>query len=242
LEVLPISPAILEQSTTMHDIDTFEEWRKHHGYDGYDGYDGEASEDQLTKWRIEFASDMARREAARATVFFSKPPPPGEYRHAVIMEDGTFVLVVSRRFKKREGVWECFVLMQRDNDPDPNEPDWDPHATYHADGTYHQKSFNQKFMVQQRQPLNQFKGSEHLGQFQGMGLAVCNPANFTSVLTVPNGALTSMSGSVLVDLVEPGVLPAASHRQNLGQTIIVEKTYTECSPWVVVAIVKQDTP
>jgi hypothetical protein len=71
---------------------------------------------------------------------------------------------------------------------------------------------------------------------------VCNPANFTSVLTVPNGALTSMSGSVLVDLVEPGVLPAASHRQNLGQTIIVEKTYTECSPWVVVAIVKQDTP
>jgi hypothetical protein len=212
------------------DLDTFEGWRKHHGYDG------EASEEQVTGWRTDFAADLARREAALAAVFFGKPPPPGEFRYAVAFEDGAklrFVLVVSRRFKKDKGVWECFILMQR-------EPDWDPHASYHADGTYHQKSFDQKFMVQQRQPMDRFKGAEHLGSFQGVGLAVCNPANFTDVLRVPKGVLTSMSGAVLVDLVEPGVPPEIRHRQMPGRTITDEKTYVDCAPSVVIAIVRQE--
>jgi hypothetical protein len=219
------------------DLDTFEGWRKHHGYDG------EASEELVAGWRTDFAADLARREAARAAVFFSKPPPPGEFRYAVAFEDGAelrFVLVVSRRFKKDKGVWECFILMQRDKNPNPLEPDWDPHASYHADGTYHQKSFNQKMMAQQRQPLDKFKGAEHLGSFHGVGLAVCNTANFTDVLRVPKGVLTSMSGAVLIDLVEPGVSPAIHHRQIPGQTITDEKTYADCSPSVVIAIVKQE--
>jgi hypothetical protein len=137
-------------------------------------------------------------------VFFQKPCRANEYRYAVAIEDGPdlrLALAVARRPKN--GLYECVILIQR-------EGEWDPHATYHVDGTYHQKSFGQKAMVQRRQSLDQFKGAEHLGSFMGFGTGaapICNPANFTSVLKVPPGILESMHGSVLIDLVEPGNLP-----------------------------------
>jgi hypothetical protein len=61
----------------MDDLDTFEGWRKHHGYDI------EASEEQLAIWRANFDVSQARRQAARAAVFFSQPCPTNEYRYAV---------------------------------------------------------------------------------------------------------------------------------------------------------------
>ena len=215
---------------TMDDLNTFDGWRKHHGYD----VEG-ATKDQVSTWRDEFELAKARREAARSAVFFSRPCPAGEYRYAVTIEDGAdlrLALAVSRRPKK--GLYECFVLMQRAGD-------WDPHASYHLDGTYQQKSFDQKLMVQKRQALDQFKGSEHLGSFMSFGTAapICNPANFTSVLKIPPGILESMRGCVLIDLVEPCVLPDPLHRQNIGQRITHEETYRDCSPWVVVAVAEQ---
>lgn len=59
-----------------------------------------------------------------------------------------------------------------------------PHASYHYNGQYHQKSYGRKFPPQQRQPLDHFAGVEHLGSFggHGPGTAVCHPKAFTSVL------------------------------------------------------------
>jgi hypothetical protein len=214
----------------MDDLDTFDGWLKHHGYKVE-----ATSEDQIIRWRDDFEHDKARREAARSAVFFNQPCPAGEYRYVVAIEDGAdlrLALVIARRPKN--GLYECVILMQR-------EGDWDPHATYHVDGTYHQKSFGQKLMVQKRQPLDQFKGTEHLGSFQGFGTAapICDPANFTAVLKVPAGILESMRGSVLIDLVGPGESPGAQHRNLPGLRITHEETYRECSPWVVVAIAAQ---
>src|SRR5260370_27227483 len=97
-------------------------------------------------------------------------------------------------------------------------------------------------MAQKRQPLDQFKGTEHLGSFQGFGTGaapICNPANFTSVLKVPSGILESTHGSVLIDLVEPGLLSNPLHPQNPGLRLTHEETYRECSPSLVIAVAPQ---
>jgi hypothetical protein len=166
----------------------------------------------------------------------SKPPPTGEFRYAVSIDDGTnlWLTLWVRRSRSRE----CFVMYPRG---------WgsgDPHASYHRDGRFHSKSYNRKFMPQQRKPLDQFHGSEHLGQFQGhgTGLVKCVPKAFTSILSVPPGILEARRGSVLVDLVEPGHLPAAHHRQLPGLKIILEQTFKDCSPWVVIAVAAHNVP
>jgi hypothetical protein len=139
----------------MHDLDTFEDWCKHQQMD----LRGQP-EEIVAIARAAFEAGKAKREAARAAVFFSQPCPPSEYRYAVAIEDGAdlwLALAVSRRLKKSG--WECFILIPRDKD-------WDPHASYHWNGTYHNKSYDLILTPERkkRQPLGQnFKGAEHLG-------------------------------------------------------------------------------
>ena len=208
----------------MDDLDTFDGWRKHHRYD----VEG-ATKDQVNSWRDEFEHAKARRVAARSAVFFNQPVPQGEYRYAVAIEDGVdlrLALAVSRRPKKRG--YECVILKQR-------EGDWNPHATYHQDGTYHQKSFGHKWIVEKRQPLDRFKGTEHLYSFLGFGTGaapICDPANFTAVLTVPQGILESTSGIVLIDcgmsmfLVNELVVDDKSRRQMTKSELNARVTYS----------------
>jgi hypothetical protein len=149
--------------------------------------------------------DIAR---ARQSVMFSEPCPAGEYRYAIALEDRSelrLVLVIRRSAKG-----EYFMVYPRDADSDP-------HASYHLKGDYHQKSYKRKFgKGTKRQPLGPgFKGREHLGSFGGLSAAapICDPANFTAVVRVPEGVVDSFRGSVMVDLVEPGIDPDPLHRQ-----------------------------
>lgn len=206
----------------MYDLDTFEGWLKHQQLD----LQGQP-EEMVAIARVAFESAKASRADARSAVAFNQPCPAGEYRYAVAIEDGADLrlALVIRRSRKAE----CFILYPRDGE-------WDPHSSYHHDGKYHHKSYGLKMGIVQRQRLDQFVGTEHLGSFLGFGTAapICDPANFTSVLKVPAGILESTHGCVLVDLVEPGVRPNPLHRA--GLQIIREETYVDCSPGVVIAI------
>ncbi len=166
-----------------------------------------------------------RGDALQATTL--KPGTTGGYCYAVAIEDRADLRVTLwvRRAPKI-----CVVMYPRDQE-------WDPHATYHVDGRYHSKSYGTKFMVQKRQPLDRFKGTEHLGYFGGHGGALpkCNPADFVGVLRLPPGILTGLEGGVMVDLVEPGAAPNQLHREPYN--VVREETYKDCSPWVVVAAV-----
>ena len=86
--------------------------------------------------------------------------------------------------------------------------DWDAHASYHLDGTFHQKSFDFKVLSQKRQPLTAaFRGTEHLGRYKGHGKssgAVCDPKAFEGVVIVEHGILGPNHGSVGVRSGEPG--------------------------------------
>ena len=69
----------------------------------------------------------------------------------------------------------------------------------------------------------------------GAPLPKCNPTDYTDVMRIPPGVLTGFKGGVIVDLVEPGIAPNSLHRELYE--VIREKTYKDCSPWVVVTVV-----
>jgi hypothetical protein len=90
--------------------------------------------------------------------------------------------------------------------------DWDAHASYHLDGTRHQKSHGVISGTQKRQPLTAaFRGSEHLGSYAGHGSgAIYDPEAFTGVVIVETGILGPRHGTVAVELAEPGFEPEPS--------------------------------
>jgi hypothetical protein len=127
-----------------------------------------------------------------------KPLPPAGQRYAVAIRDVSGLWLTLWVNCNRRG--EIIILMPR------GERDWDPHATYHRDGTFHQKSYDVPVIRQKRQLLTAaFSGSEHLGIYQGHSTSigqVYNPGLFSGGVIVEPGIL----GSVGVDLVEPGYL------------------------------------
>jgi hypothetical protein len=63
-----------------------------------------------------------------------KPMIPGEYRYAVAIRDDSGLSLTL--WVKRSPKGEFFVMAPR------AEPGWDPHVSYHEDGTFHSKSFD----------------------------------------------------------------------------------------------------
>jgi hypothetical protein len=116
--------------------------------------------------------------------------------------------------------------------------DWDPHTSYHLDGTLHMKSFNHKVSSPtKRQPLTgNFRGTEHLGAYKGYGPkgvgAVFDPAAFSGIVQVAPGVLGPRDGTVVVDLVEPDhePLPWPGH-------VVQQQVFRDVAPWVVTRII-----
>lgn len=135
------------------------------------------------------------------------PPKPGEQRYAVAIRDGSDLWLTLWVRCSPKG--DVYVLLPR------RDPDFDVHTSYHCNGTFHTKSLlpsrgyhDRPILPAKRQPLTSaFKGMESLVNFSGHGKetgAVCDPKTFTGVVYVEPGVLDPYSGSVAVDLVEPG--------------------------------------
>jgi hypothetical protein len=95
-------------------------------------------------------------------------PVTGEHRYAVAVEEGSdlwLTLWVKRSIKGEFFVMlprKVFVILPRW----VNE--WDPHTSYHLDGTFHMKSHDSKMVKKQCQPLTgPFCGTEDLGYYAG---------------------------------------------------------------------------
>ncbi len=178
------------------DLLTFE------GYLKYQGFDPEAlTPDQLKMWQGYFNEAMERRKTSRKVGLMKLQQGAGEQKYAVAIRDGSDVWLTLWVRCSPKG--EIFIMMPRGN------RDWNPHASYHLDGTFHQKSHGSVRMPLKRQPLTTaFRESEHLGMYGGHGTksigAVCDPNVFDGVVIVEPGILGPRDGSVGVDLVEPG--------------------------------------
>ena len=102
------------------------------------------------------------------------------------------------------------------NWPRTHEPDWKPHASYHASGQHHQKSFGKALGIQHKQkPDAHFKGTKAVVSFgvaTGEPKAVsvpCDSSDFTAVFELPAALVRpeAYRTFVYVDLVEPGHEP-----------------------------------
>ena len=181
------------------DLLTFEGWLKYQAADP-----AAMTPEQLTEWQGLFDELMERRKTSPKVGLMKLQPVPGEQKYAVAIRDGSELWLTLWVRCSRKG--EIFVMYPR---PDR---DWDAHASYHLDGTLHQKSYGHVGISVKRQPLTEaFRGSEHLGLYSGHGPkstgAVCDPKAFDGVVIVEPGILGPRDGSVGVDLVEPGYEP-----------------------------------
>ena len=205
------------------DLRTFEGWIKYQAFDL-----AALTDEERASVREMFDAAVNRRETARKVGRMKLKTRPGEYRYAVAVREGDDLWLTL--WVRRSPKGEFFIFQPR------GDRDWDPHASLHADGSFHMKSHDAKMLVQNRQPPASIKESEHLGAYLGHGPksvgAVCDPADFTEVFEVPPGILGQRNGTVVVDLVaEPGVTPLAHPAEEVDRRL-----FTDTVPHVLIRI------
>jgi hypothetical protein len=215
---------LVKEFISEDDLQTFEGWLKYQGDAALT-----APEDLETRRRS--YEEMRERMAANPKVGRMKFRPliSGEHRYAVALREGSDLWLTL--WVKRSRKPEFFVFQPR------ADGDWNPHTSYHLDGTLHMKSYDHKMVATKRQPLTgKFRGTESLGAHGGHGPkgvgAICDPTDFTGVVEVAPGLLGPRNGTVAVDLVEPGCEPIAS----LSTKIVEREIFYETVPWVVITI------
>jgi hypothetical protein len=219
-----------DKFTSEDDLDTFEGWLR------YQFGAATMTPDDLCMWRDHFES-MRQRSLATPKVGRMKfsPTVAGEHRYAVAVRDGSDLWLTL--WVRRSPRPDFYILIPR------SDPKWNPHTSYHLDGTLHMKTFGGKALLpRKRQPLTgPFRGTEHLGVYKGHGLkgvgAICDPTDFSGVMEVAPGVLGPRDGGVLVDLVEPGREPAA---YEFGD-VVQQQIFQDALPWVAIRVIR-DAP
>ena len=207
------------------DLNTFDGWLKYQAVDPTT-----LTPDQLKQWTSWF--DENRKNKDPQMGLLKLKARPGEKLYAVAVRDGDNLWLVL--WVRRSGKGEFFVMVPR------TKKGWDPHTSYHRDGTFHAKSFDHKHTIQQRQPLTgEFRGTEHLGAYGGYGPksvgAICDPSAFAGVVEVPSGILGPKHGSIVVDLVEPGHEPISWPFKEIARQI-----FNDDVPWIVIRVGTQE--
>lgn len=153
------------------DLNTFEDgW--------YQAVDAATPPNELAMWRGLFDEAREGSLASPKVGLMKLRAVPGEHRYAVAVREGSNLWLTDWVRRSRKG--EFFVMVPR------ADRDWDPHTSYHLNGTLHMKSYDYKLgSPQKRQPLTgAFRGTEHLGMFMGHGPksvgAVCDTTAFLS--------------------------------------------------------------
>jgi len=230
----------MQEFISEDDLQTFEGWLK------YQAVDAATTEpEQLENWRRIFEDARERAAASPKVGLMKLQPVPGEYRYAVaIREDGNLWLTL---WVRRSWKGEFFVMVPRGDafaitrstpGGKPKKQDWNPHTSYHLDGTLHIKSYDRRILsAQKRQPLTgTFRGSVDLGVYAGHGPkgvgAICDPTAFSGVVEVAPGVLGPRHGAVKVDLVEPGHEP---ERFDWAK-IVTQQVFRDILPWVVITV------
>jgi hypothetical protein len=231
-----ISPAVggdrlVPDFISEDDLSTFEGYLRLQAADP-----STATAEELAAWRKLFDEAMTSRAATSKVGAMKFKPAPGEHRYAVAVRDGGELWLTT--WIRRSPKGDIYVLIPR------NDSDWNPHTSYHRDGTFHSKSFRHKtlFGARKRQPLtDKFRGVEHIGMFAGHGPktvgAICDPLMFSGVMEVPPGILGPRDGFVAVDLIEPGCEPL-----ELYNLVFREQVFRDSVPWIVIRVGKQAPP
>lgn len=207
------------------DLRTFDGWLRYQGIDA-----ATRTAEEMADWRRTWEEAMQRVATYPKVGLMKLQPVPGEYRYAVAVREGTDLWLTL--WVRRSPKGEFFVMRPR------GERDWDPHTSYHLDGTVHMKSHGRKVLPPRKcQPLTeQFRGTLHLGAYYGHGPkivgAICDPTAFAGIVEVPPGVLGPRDGVVTVDLAEPGNDPTGFP----WERIVVQRVFQDITPSVVITV------
>jgi len=176
------------------DLRTFEGWLRYQAVDPV-----VLMPDELAMWRGYFDEDRQRAECSPKVGLMKLRRVPGEQKYGVALRDGSELWLTMWVRCSLKG--EVFVMY-------PRAEAGNPHASYHLDGTLHNKSYGKAHFPKKRQPLDaDFRESEPLGLFMGHGKgsgAVCDPSVFDGLVIVEPGILGPKHGSIGVDLIAAG--------------------------------------
>jgi hypothetical protein len=131
---------LAQEFISEDELTTFKGWLRYQGFDI-----ATLNPSELEMWRDMFNEARERSLASRKVGLMKLKPVQGEYRYAVAVRDGSDLWLTLWVRRSRKG--EIFVIIPR------GERDWDPHTSYHRDGTFHSKSSNKTLHSQKRQPL-----------------------------------------------------------------------------------------
>jgi hypothetical protein len=137
------------------DLDTFEGFLRYQAVDP-----PTATSDELAEWRSIYDEASSSKSASPKVGRMKLKSLAGEYRYAVAVRESSDLWMTLWVKRNRRG--EFFVMVPR------ADRGWDPHTSYHLDGTFHMKSHGHKglFDLPKRQPLTgTFRGTEHLGTY-----------------------------------------------------------------------------
>jgi len=140
------------------DLRTFEGWLRYQAVDPV-----VLMPDELAMWRGYFDEDRQRAECSPKVGLMKLRRVPGEQKYGVALRDGSELWLTMWVRCSLKG--EVFVMY-------PRAEAGNPHASYHLDGTLHNKSYGKAHFPKKRQPLDaDFRESEPLGLFMGHGKA-----------------------------------------------------------------------
>jgi hypothetical protein len=213
----------VDEFISEDDLHTFEGWLRYQAVDA-----ATTAPEELEKWRRDFEDARERTAACPKVGLMKLQPVPGEHRYAVAIEEGANLWLTLWVRRSRKG--EFFVMLPR------GDRDWNPHTSYHLDGTLHIKSYGDK-LERKNQPLTgPFRGSVDLGSYSGHGPkgvgAICDPAAFSGVVKVAPGVLGPRHGVVKVDLVEPHHEPMKCPEIQF----VARHVFCDVTPWVMIRV------
>jgi hypothetical protein len=214
----------MQKFISEDELDTFEGWLRYQSVD-----QATISPDELAMWLRNFEESKEQRATSRKVGLMKFKSVPGEHRYGVAIQDESTLWLALWVRRSRKG--EVFVMVPR------GDRGWNPHTSYHLDGTLHIKSHGMKLLPTKRQPLTgEFHGHELLGVFggifpKGVG-AICDPAKFSGIVVVERGMLGPCHGAMTVELVQPGLEPDGFP----WKQIVARQVFRDMVPWIVLTV------
>ncbi len=174
------------------DLQTFEGWLRYQAVDA-----STTAPEELAMWRRLFEEARQRSATSPKVGLMKLQPVPDEHRYAVAVREGADLWLTLWVRRSRKG--EFFIMLPR------GDRDWDPHTSYHLDGTLHMKSHDCRIVPpQKRQPL-----TVDIAHIEHMGV----PANATPPLIEGKIIAALASGLIAKEVAQAvGVHPKTVYR------------------------------